>query len=128
MGVATVVVLLRRLGGGALVGSDKSEVAAGLGVAWAPPNSTDAPIPPSEAHVDQHVPAQKPTPQILVFGTAKRVPIASSRGELAIEYQNFFRGASGLDLDCRVHIYKGSAIRAKRGSKPGISKNPLLIN
>ena len=96
--VAAMVALLGRLSGGVMGTGVGGEVAGVAGSAAPPPNSPHAPIPPSEAHVDQHVPGPKMKSQAVKFGTAKRAPIASSCRELRVEYSNFFHGHSERDL------------------------------
>ena len=84
--VATMVALLERLGGGVMGADVGGEIAGVAGGASMPPISPHAPIPPSETHVDQHVPGPKINSQALGFGAAKRPPIASSRRALSVDY------------------------------------------
>ena len=115
-----------RLGGGVTNAGVDGEVAGVAGGVSTPPNSPHAPILPSEAHVDQHVPGPKMKSQAIGFGTAKRAPIARSRGELRVEYRNLFSRQRTREYRNDNCLYSRSLIRAKQGPKPGISKKWLF--
>ena len=59
----------------------------------------------SKTHMDQHVAAPKMNSQAIGCGTAKRVPIARSRRELNVEYQNFFRSECERVYRKKIRMY-----------------------
>ena len=124
-----MVALLGRPGAGGIGAGVDGEVAGVAGSAAPPPNSPHAPIPPSEAHVDQHVPGPKVNSQAVKFGTAKRAPIASSRRELAVDYSNFFHGHSEREFwppACRFSLCERKPDPRKNRVKNGDFKKPTL--